>query len=252
MDWTNGPVVGFDTETTGVDSNSDRIVTATVIVDTPGFTEAVYNWRINPGIDIPESASAVHGITTGMARETGMEPTLAVRQIASTLAAHWTPEVPLIIYNAPFDLTLMDRELARHHNGELQLWGPVVDPLTIDRTVDRYRRGKRTLSAVVQHYGVSLENAHASEADVRATIQVARAIAEKYPNEVGALSLDQLHKSQKTWYHNWAMNFASYLLRSAHELSADEEVKLRENVARIRSDARSWPMIPRHNQGVRE
>lgn len=243
MSWTDGSLIGLDFETTGVNPESDRIVTGTVIVDTPGFPLEVSNWTVDPGVDIPESASRIHGVTTEHVREHGQQPAMAVWDIWDTIAAVWRPDVPLVIYNAPFDLTMLDRELARHGFGGLEIRGPVLCPLTIDRAVDRYRRGKRTLTDLCRHYGVELVNAHTSEADVAATLMILRIIADKYP-VIGNASLDKLYQHQQTWYHNWSMNFARHLARSAHELSAEEEEKVRGMIANLKANAKHWPMIP--------
>lgn len=244
MSWTDGPLVGLDFETTGVNPESDRIVTGTVIVDMPGFDLRVSNWTVDPGIEIPESASRIHGVTTEHVRTHGQRPTVAVWDIWDTIAEHWRPDVPLVIYNAPFDLTMLDRELARHGFGGLEVRGPVLCPLTIDRAVDRYRRGKRTLTDLFRHYcGMDLTEAHASEADVRATLMVLRVIAKKYP-VIGNASLDKLHQHQQTWYHNWSLNFANHLAKSAHELSAEEEEKVRGMIDNLKVNAKNWPMIP--------
>ncbi len=88
----------------------------------------------------------------------------------------------------------------------------MVDPLTIDRAVDRYRRGKRTLEAVCGVYGVTLDAAHDAGADALAAVQVARAIAARHP-EVAALSPAALHARQGTWHERWARDFQSYLRR---------------------------------------
>jgi DNA polymerase-3 subunit epsilon len=244
MSWTDGPLIGLDFETTGVDPVNDRIVTGTVIVDMPGFDLRVSNWTIDPGIEVPESASRIHGITTEHVRTHGQRPVTAVWDIWDTIAEHWRPEVPLVIYNAPFDLTMLDRELARHGFGGLEIRGPVLCPLTIDRAVDRYRRGKRTLTDLFRHYcGMDLTEAHTAEADVRATLMVLRVIAKKYP-VIGNASLDKLHQHEKTWYHNWSMNFANHLAKSAHELSAEEEEKVRGMIDNLKANAKNWPMIP--------
>lgn len=241
--WVTGPMIGLDTETTGVNPENDRIVTATVIVDIPGYPLGINNWTVDPGIEIPEAASAVHGVTTAMVRESGLRPVVAVWDIWDTIAEHWAADVPLVIYNAPFDLTLLDRELIRHGYGGVEIRGPVLCPLTIDRAVDRYRKGKRTLSALCAHYGVELVNAHTSEADVAATLMIARILGENFP-VVGSAGLEQLNQTQKTWYHNWAMNFAAYVARSAHELSAEDEEKAQRTIFNLKANAKHWPMIP--------
>lgn len=237
-------MIGFDLETTGVNPEDDRIVTGTVIVDIPGRELDINNWLVNPGREIPESASDIHGITTAHVQEKGMSPLVAVWDMWDTISTHWAPDVPLVIYNAPFDLTMMDRELERHGGGGVDVLGPVLCPLTIDRGVDRYRKGKRTLSALCEYYGVELVDAHTSEADVAATMMIMRILAVRHPG-VSRLSLDALNRQQKTWYHNWSLNFAGYLSRQVNEVSPEEEEKLRRSVFDLKANAGNWPMIPR-------
>jgi DNA polymerase III subunit epsilon len=245
--WVNGPMVGFDLETTGVDVENDRIVTATVIDDTPGFSLETRNWLVNPGVDIPTQASDIHGVTTAMAQD-GMEAGEAVQGIAEKLRALWGPSVPLVIYNAPYDLTLFDRELQRHGHPPLGILGPVLCPLTIDRAVNRYRPGKRTLSDLCVLYGVELVNAHTSAADVAATLAIMRILGNQHSG-VSHLSLDALNRQQKIWYRNWSLNFAGYLARTASEMSPEEWEKLRRSVRDLKKNADNWPMIPRPSEG---
>ena len=65
--------------------------------------------------------------------------------------------IPLVVYNAPYDLSLLDRECRRHRVEPLGYPHPVIDPLVIDKAVDRYRKGKRTLVAAAERYGVDLD-----------------------------------------------------------------------------------------------
>lgn len=240
-------MVGVDFETTGVNPEEDRAVTATVIRDIPGTDLDILNWTFDPGIEIPTSASDIHGVTTEMARATG-QPARFVTEVWDAVASAWAPDVPLVIFNAPFDLTLMDRELERHGDGAVTMLGPVLCPLTIDRAMDRYRKGKRTLSDLCALYGVKLVNAHTSEADVAATLMIVRMLAVEYPT-VSRLSLDALHRQQKIWYRTWSTNFAGYLSRAATEASPEEEEKLRRSVRDLKRNADNWPMIPRRSEG---
>jgi DNA polymerase-3 subunit epsilon len=239
-------MIGLDLETTGVNPQKDRIVTGTVIVDMPGYELGINNWLVNSGIEIPTSASDIHGITTEHAEKNGMLPLVAVWDMWDTISSHWGPHTPLVIYNAPFDLTMLDRELQRHGDGGVEILGPVLCPLTIDRGVDRYRKGKRTLTDLCALYGVELVNAHTSEGDVAATLMIMRILANQHP-AVSRLSLDALNRQQKTWYHNWSLNFAGYLARTAHEVSPEEEEKLRRSVFDLKKNAGGWPMIPRED-----
>ena len=67
--WPFGPLLGFDTETTGVNPSHDRLVTAALIRRTErpiggDRQQLVTTWLADPGVEIPKAASAVHGVTT--------------------------------------------------------------------------------------------------------------------------------------------------------------------------------------------
>ena len=75
------PIVFFDLETTGVDTTKDRIIEISMIKVMPNGEEIVKTRRINPLMHIPESATAVHGITDEDVKDA---PTFA--QIAKSLS----------------------------------------------------------------------------------------------------------------------------------------------------------------------
>src|SRR5690606_9732845 len=136
----------FDLETTGVDVDSSRIVSACVaVLDEGGQLVARWDWLADPGVEIPEGAAAVHGITTERARAEGAPARTVVTEVAQTLRVLFATGVPVVVYNAPYDLSLLDRECRRHGIEPLDAPGPIIDPLVIDKAVDRYRKGKRTL-----------------------------------------------------------------------------------------------------------
>ncbi|WP_372593244.1 exonuclease domain-containing protein, partial [Actinotalea sp.] len=117
--WIARPMAGFDTETTGVDVDRDRIVSAALVRRSAGPGPAgpssqVSAWLLDPGIPIPAAATAVHGIDTATARQQGQAPGAAVEEIATALVAALRRGEPLVAYNAAYDLTLLDAELARH------------------------------------------------------------------------------------------------------------------------------------------
>ena len=75
--------------------------------------------------------------------------------------------------------------------------------------MDQRRKGKRQLSAVCEHYGVTLEQAHASHSDASATIRLCRELASRFP-ELQALSLTELTERQRRWHEAWACNYEQY------------------------------------------
>ncbi|MGW1881374.1 exonuclease domain-containing protein [Streptomyces sp. NPDC001970] len=240
MTWHREPLAGFDLETTGTDPLDARIVTAAVVVLRDGETTEQRTWLADPGIRIPEQASAIHGISSERAAAEGRPAREVADEIASALAGHWAQGTPVVAYNAAFDLTLLSAELARHglpslseRLGGTEI-GPVVDPYTIDRSVDRYRRGKRTLEAVCGEYGVVLDDAHEALADALAAVRVAHAIAERHAS-VAALTPGELHARQVRWYAEWAADFQDFLRRKGTpDAVVDASWPLREPAATVR------------------
>jgi DNA polymerase-3 subunit epsilon len=56
------PLVVFDTETTGTNPRSDRIVEIACVKVHPDGRRETWHKRVNPGIPIPSSSTAIHGI----------------------------------------------------------------------------------------------------------------------------------------------------------------------------------------------
>lgn len=202
-------LVVFDLETTGVDVEQDRIVTAHVgLLNESGEAQATWDWLVNPGVEIPAGAQAVHGISTEKARALGQSAAEAVAEILAVLFETTSDGTPLVAYNASYDLTLLDRE-SRRYGLEGFVPERVIDPLVLDKAVDRYRRGKRTLSVTCEFYGVSLESAHEASSDAIAAGRLARALAESFP-ELAELSPADLHERQIQWSREQAESFQSW------------------------------------------
>lgn len=210
MGWHGELLIGFDLETTGTDPAQARIVTAAVVETKGGVLLGSRHWLADPGVPIPAEAAAIHGITTEEAAARGRPAREVVEEIAAVLAGHWSMGVPVVAYNARFDLSLLAAELRRHGLPPLGEVGPVVDPFTIDRAVDRYRKGRRTLGATCAEYGVVLDGAHEAGADALAAVRVARAVAARYP-EVAEADIRQLHADQRRWYAEWAAGYQAWL-----------------------------------------
>ncbi|MFJ1748379.1 3'-5' exonuclease [Streptomyces sp. NPDC088116] len=215
MTWHGEPLAGFDLETTGTEPLEARIVTAAVVEVRGGEVIRQQTWLADPGIRIPAQASAVHGISSERAAAEGRPARDVVAEIAQVLSGYWARGVPVVVYNAPFDLTLLSAELRRHGLPPLESVGPVIDPYTIDRAVDRYRRGKRTLEAVCAEYGVVLDTAHDAGADALAAVRVGAAIAERHAS-VAALAPAELHERQVDWYADWAADFQEFLRKKGN------------------------------------
>ena len=210
--WHSGLLGSYDCETTGTDPFSARLVSAAFVTSVGDRHE----FLVDPGVEIPEGAAAVHGISTEHARAHGAKPEEALERIAALLADHLGAGAPLIVFNAPFDLTLLEAELERHGlkalRDRVEAVAPIVDPLLIDRTLDRYRKGSRTLEAQCGHYGVTIENAHDACADALAALEVATAQVLRFP-ELAEASAAELHARQAEWKVAAEEDFAAYRAR---------------------------------------
>lgn len=203
----------FDLETTGVDVETARIVTAHVgVIDASGQVLERAEWLADPGIDIPIQAMAVHGISTEHARANGRHPGEVVSEIVAAIRAIFDRGIALVAYNAPYDLTLLNREALRHGITPLVSPLPVIDPLVIDRAMDKYRKGKRTLEAACIFYGVGLIGAHDAGADAVAAGRLAQALARVHETSL-AIEAAALHALQIGWCLEQAADFQSYMRR---------------------------------------
>lgn len=208
-EWANVLAV-FDTETTGIQPDTTRIVSAHISVLNPyGEVEDRSDWLINCGIDIPEQATAVHGITTERMRAEGAPAADSVYEILTKLQAFLSAGIGVVAYNAAYDFTILDREATRYGFDPLELPRPIIDPLIIDKQVDKYRKGKRTLEAASAHYGVELTGAHDASADAIAAGRVAQAIGKKYAADL-AYPATELHDLQVIWAKEQAESYANW------------------------------------------
>lgn len=193
-EWWRGRLVGFDLETTSPLPEEARIVSASLALCGGGEPTELRSWLVNPGVEIPEEATAVHGISTERAQMHGLPAQQAIDEICRALIA--APNgAPLVIFNARYDLTVMDRELRRHGLGMFSDFGRwVVDPAVLDKWLDRYRKSyprgvtpeqaaergiasSRTLGGMCAHYGATLDQAHDADADAVAAARLAFVMA---------------------------------------------------------------------------
>lgn len=214
FDWHKAPMAAFDIESTGVNPDTARIVTATLIEITADGAH-VTEWLVDPGIPIPAGASAIHGITTQRAREEGQSPETAVFEITGRIALAMGRGTPLVGMNLAYDLTVLDRECRRQNvdtlDRRMAAVEPVIDVYVMDKQVDTYRKGKRNLTAMAEHYGVTLDDAHTSAADALAAARIAWKMADRYPE----LRIDphSLHDLQVGWRRAQCASLQAYFER---------------------------------------
>lgn len=221
MSWFTAGAVGVDFETNGVNPLTARIVTACVAYRSENGGGWTRTWLADAGGEsIPDECVAIHSVTTEKAHREG-EPVADVAEaVREQLQDAWANGMPVVAMNAAFDLSLLNAELLRAGHRALSIDGPVLDPLVLDRAVDKYRRGRRNLTALCEHYQVSLTaspgedtesaaGAHDATADVLGALRVLWRIGKRYP-ALAATSLGDLHTLQVDAHREWAEHFAEY------------------------------------------
>ncbi|AKV55373.1 DNA polymerase III, epsilon subunit [Bifidobacterium actinocoloniiforme DSM 22766] len=206
-------LLGLDTETTGVTPGKDAIVSACLILRNPalGFEgDMVAEWIINPHRSISSGASKVNGFTNEYLSEHGDEPMQAIGQIGRLIAQAQAKRIPLLAYNAPFDIQMLNGDITRWCEGELQPFETdsmlVVDPLVIDRAVSK-RRGRRSLSYTCEYYGVVPRgNFHNAAADTIAAVDLVKPMTTLYP-QVAHLTLGELMDWQRKAHADWCESY---------------------------------------------
>lgn len=205
-DWSTLPIAVIDTETTGREAQTDRIVEIGIVVGVGGEVVKRLNWLVNPGIPIPDEARQIHGISDDDVKDA---PTFA--QIALDIAKALEGTVPAA-YNAPFDRGFVGAEMARSGlaleafpaclRAEVE-W---VDPLVWARDLQKYEKGKK-LGEVAARLGVALDNAHRASDDAEAALRVLYAFARdpRVPRGYAALVQEQrrLARAQEEDFRAW-------------------------------------------------
>lgn len=226
--WADSLFPSLDFETTGVDPREARIVTASaIVVNVSGALAHEYGAVVDPGVEIPEEASNVHGWTLDKIREhPGTVTTYAaLHELVNWLRRVRELNLPVVIYNASYDWPLLFAELDRHeypYEAELKKI-PLLDPLVMDRVLDRYRRGKRKLELVAAHYRVKLDDAHDAKADSWAAAMVMRALVKNYPM-LRKSTLEDLQDLQRDWHLEYATRMNSFFEREKIDMKFDTDV----------------------------
>ncbi len=211
VSWHEGPLAALDLEATGVNTSTAHIIEVGLLrFEADGSSVALVDRLIDPGVPIPAKVTEITGISPTDLVTNGGNPEEVLAATRAAIVELVDAGIPIVIYRAPYDWPLLGAELERHGLGPLPDVPPaiLIDPLVLDRHVDRYRKGKRTLEAVAAHYGAPLDDAHRAAGDAAATVAVARRIAERNPelhlDGPGIVSLQvEAHEVWKTSFNEY-------------------------------------------------
>jgi DNA polymerase-3 subunit epsilon len=261
--WFEIPMTVLDIESTSKDPTEARIVTAAVGYVGGGKPTDLHTLVSAVEFDIPEEATQIHGWTTKRAREEGIPPSDVLDVIMGMIDGRPAGGV-VVAFQAAYDLTVTDHELMRE--GKSYPWHtvPVVDPLLLDRHLDKYRPGKRDLATTCEHYRRALgrpkpllDAAHQAGADAIATARLAYVIGRfgqvarnpRYPDERAELEALRQHwrlvKDDAQQLHAFQQDLAATDAASleAYFRKGNEKKDIPPQPGRIVE--RDWPVLSR-------
>ena len=194
LPWHEVPIAVIDFETTGLDPKEHEVVQLAVVLFRDGEPTDRYCTLVNPGIPIPEEATAIHGIGDGDVKD---KPNI---QAAIEAAGHLLVQAAPAAYNAPFDKGFMRvalRQMCPYNWLSAQPEWPWLDPLVMVRVVDRFVKGKgrHKLPAVCKRHDIELDKAHDAASDAEATGRLLFKIGREL---CGDLTLSELLRRQQT------------------------------------------------------
>ena len=164
------PIVAIDTETTGRDPATDRVVEVACVRWERGEITLRKSWLVNPGRAIPKEAFDVHGISDEAVKDAPAFAAIVPELLEAMIGA-----IPLA-YNAEFDRKMLTSELARlaatpapppafQKNVE---W---IDPLVWARELQKLEKS-RALGEVAARLGIEISQAHRATDDAEAALNV--------------------------------------------------------------------------------
>jgi DNA polymerase-3 subunit epsilon len=157
------PLAVIDIETTGVSPKNDRLIEIAVLKLMPQSSCHRFVQRVNPGIPIPVSATAVHGL-----HDEDVEECPAFESVAARLAK-FLKGCDLCGFNVKrFDIPFLVAEF-----GRAGLRFSLTNRAVIDVMQIFHRKEPRDLAAAARHYlGREHTNGHRAFADAYATVAI--------------------------------------------------------------------------------
>lgn len=246
MSWHTEPMLALDTETTGVNVESDRVVSAAAIHLSPAGAKP-RTWLSDvDGQEIPEGATRIHGITTEAARANGTPAAQVIEEIVTAISEAVGNGTPLVGHNLVYDLTIIDREARRHLScGLLDIVGSAqllaIDTMVIDKYAAPFRRrisetqGPYQLRTTAEIYGLAWDDeaAHGAEYDALMSARAAwhmgniaglqhddrpewvQTLRTQRFDDIQGMTVMELHNSQVLWAANDAESYQDWLRTKA-------------------------------------
>ena len=182
--WLDMPLAVFDTETTGKDPTTCRLLEIGIVLFERGQVVNVFNWMVNPECEIPEEVVKLTGITQDDVKDAKTFPEIA-KDVLKAFEGHG-----IVAYNIAYDRTVLTRYF-KACGLEWPRENPTIDPLVFADYF--YKNQRNSLGLVCERLGISLVGAHRACHDAEATGKVLYALNDQFglPSDLESLLIVQ-------------------------------------------------------------
>jgi DNA polymerase-3 subunit epsilon len=165
----------FDLETTGLNLQNDRVVSAAAyrVVDGRIALGDVFSSLVSPDRDIPSAAVKIHGIIPSM-----VDNAPSFNEVFKKFLNYLGTDI-LVGYHVGFDLHFLNAYMRKTHGFRVQ--NLVLDAQSLCRTVcfpSHLRsyagrlKGHQDLDSVAKHFGIEIQERHTALGDALATAMI--------------------------------------------------------------------------------
>lgn len=216
-------LIVFDTETSGIDTDNDRIITCFMRARDGDKIVFERNWVIDPGVEIPDEASQVHGMDTNWIREHGRKDYIdAICEIRNELDKYSQAGYVICGYNHAFDLAILESSYSSLEGRSLYFVknARYLDPAIFSRKFDKYKKGGHQLITVAKRNGIQVEEdrLHAADYDVEVTEKLVKVFLNRAWKELPGLRegltpdefVTKLQEWQAAEKQEWASHLTEY------------------------------------------
>ena len=147
--------VAFDTETTGINAQSERLTEIGACIFAGGEVKKVFNTFVNPGMHIPEKITELTGI-----RDSDVADAPSEEQALRDFIA-FAGNRPVIAHNASFDMSFLGAAASRHG---MRYTPVVLDTLAMSRALLPELKNHK-LDVVSKHLDLPKFNHHRASDD---------------------------------------------------------------------------------------